>query len=482
MGGVKESGWESVRLLAAVLDKPHFLVRLDPSNEAAHKHFMLPKTKYARSGDVLIAYQIIGEGPVDVVWAPGTMSHLDMDWEMPRRALFFERFSKFCRLIRFDKRGTGLSDRPVKMATLEERADDIRAVMDDVGIERANLIGVSEGGSMACLFAATHPERLISLMIWGAQARWISSPDHPWGQTQVEHDQMLAAIQDDWPSFDYITGFGAGVGRDADPAFIESVARYMRAAASPSAVRAYETMNGQIDTRPILPSIQAPTLVMNRTGDACANVHAARDMASRIPGAKFVEYPGNSHSPMLDDMDTILSDIQEFITGERPIDSSDRILATVLFLDIASSTARAAELGDGAWRNLLNSYYAIVRKELARFRGKETNTAGDGFLATFDGPARAVRCALAIVGAVRQLDIEVRAGVHTGECELMGDNVGGIAVHTGARIMAKADPGGVVVSGTVKDLVAGSGIAFQDHGVHELKGIPGEWKLFSARA
>ena len=219
-------------------------------------------------------------------------------------------------------------------------------------------------------------------------------------------------------------------------------------------------MNGQIDTRPILPSIQAPTLVMNRTGDPCARVEAARDMASRIPGAKFIEYPGNSHSIMLDDMETILSDIQEFITGERPIDSVDRVLATVLFLDIASSTERAAALGDTAWRNVLNSYYTVVRKELVRFRGKETNTTGDGFLASFDGPARAVRCALSIALAVRQLGIEVRAGVHTGECELMGDNIGGIAVHAGARIMAKAEPGGVVVSRTVKDLVAGSGIDF----------------------
>ena len=441
---------------------------------------MLPKTKYARSGEVLIAYQVVGTGPVDVVWAPGTMSHLDMDWENPRRALFFERFSKFCRLIRFDKRGTGLSDRPVKMATLEERADDIRAVMDDVDIKRANIIGVSEGGSMASLFAATHPERVISLMIWGAQARWIQSPDHPWGQTQKEHDEMLAAIDDDWPSFDYITGFGAGVGRDADPAFIQVVARYMRAAASPSAVRAYETMNGQIDTRPILPSIKTPTLVMHRTGDPCANVHASRDMASRIPGAKFIEYPGNSHSMMLDDMETILADIQEFVTGERPAASFDRILATVLFLDIASSTERAAKLGDAEWGNLLNSYYAIVRKELARFRGTETNTAGDGFLATFDGPARAIRCALAIIQAVKQLSIAVRGGVHTGECEVMGDNVGGIAVHTGARVMAQAEPGQVLVTGTVKDLVAGSGIKFRDIGRHELKGISGQWQLFVA--
>ena len=442
---------------------------------------MLPKTSYARSDDVRIAYQVTGDGPFDVVWAPGTMSHLDLDWEIPRRALFFERFSQFCRLIRFDKRGTGLSDRPVKMATLEERIDDIRAVMDDVGIERANVFGVSEGGSMACLFAATYPQRVNSLLIWGAQARWIACEDHPWAQTPEEHNEMLAMVQDDWPSLEYIVGPGAGMGRDAPAEAVEAVARYMRAAASPSAVYAYEVMNGQIDTRPILPSIQAPTLVMNRTGDPCARVEAARDMASRIPGAKFLEYPGNSHTIMLDDMETVLSDIQEFITGERPIDSSDRILATVLFLDIASSTERAAELGDTPWRNLLNTYYAIVRKELSRFRGKETNTTGDGFLATFDGPARAVRCALAIALAVRQLGIEIRAGVHTGECELMGDNVGGIAVHTGARIMAKAQPGVVLVSGTVKDLVSGSGINFQDEGVHQLKGIPGEWRLFSAR-
>jgi class 3 adenylate cyclase len=292
---------------------------------------------------------------------------------------------------------------------------------------------------------------------------------------------MIAMIDDDWPSVEYVTGPGAGVGKDADPAYIDTVCRYMRAAASPSAVHAYEQMNGQIDTRPILPAIQAPTLVMNRTGDPCARMEAARDMASRIPGAKFKEYPGNSHSMMLDDMETILSDIQEFITGERPIDSSDRILATVLFLDIASSTERAAALGDTAWRNLLNSYYAIVRKELMRFRGQETNTTGDSFLATFDGPARAIRCALAIAAAVRQLGIAVRAGVHTGECELMGDNVGGIAVHTGARIMASAEPGQVLVSATVKDLVSGSGIDFEDRGAHQLKGVPGEWRLFVAR-
>jgi class 3 adenylate cyclase len=463
------------------LGSPLLSILASDTTNRDRKAMNLPKTKYARSGEVRIAYQITGDGPFDVVWAPGTMSHLDLDWEIPQRALFFERFSKFCRLIRFDKRGTGLSDRPVHMATLEERTDDIRAVMDDVGIKSANVFGVSEGGSMACLFAATYPQRVDSLLIWGAQARWIATEDHPWAQTPEEHKAMLAMVQDDWPSIDYIVGPGAGMGKDAPPAAVEAVARYMRAAASPSAVYAYEVMNGQIDTRPILPSIQARTLVMNRTGDPCARVEAARDMASRIPGAKFHEYSGNSHSMMLDDMETILSDIHEFITGERPIETFDRVLATVLFLDIASSTERAAALGDNAWRNILNSYYTVVRKELARFHGKETNTTGDGFLATFDGPARAVRCALAITLAVRQLGLEVRAGVHTGECELMGDNIGGIAVHTGARIMAQARPGEVVVSRTVKDLVAGSGIDFEDLGLHELKGIPGQSRLFSAR-
>jgi len=441
---------------------------------------MTPITRYAYSGEVCIAYQMTGEGPPDVIWAPGTMSHLDMDWENPPRAMFFERFSKFCRLVRFDKRGTGLSDRPTKMATLEERTDDIRAVMDAAGIERAHIFGVSEGGSMASMFAAMYPERTQSLIIWGAQAKWLNTPDHPWGQTREEHEDMLRMIHEGWPTIEYVVGPGAGLGKDADPALIEGVMRYMRAAASPSAVRAYEEMNALIDTRPILPAIKAQALVMNRTGDPCAICGAARDMASRIPAATFKEYPGNSHRIMLDDMDVVLSDIQEFITGERPPESADRVLATVMFVDIARSTERAVQLGDGPWRALLNSYYAIVRKTLARHRGREANTAGDGFLATFDGPARAVRCALEIAQAVKQLGVDVRAGVHIGECELMGDNVGGVAVHVGARIMSKAAPGEVLASRTVKDLVAGSGLQFESRGAETLKGVPGKWALFAA--
>ena len=441
---------------------------------------MHPQTRYARSDDVCIAYQVSGDGPIDIVMAPGTMSHLDLDWEVPNRAQFFERFGRFCHLVRFDKRGTGLSDRPLKMATLEERTDDIRAVMDAAGLERAHLFGASEGGSMACMFAATYPHRVISLMIWGAQSRWVASLDHPWGQTRAEHEAMLTMIHDDWPSREYLIGPGAGLGPNADPVYLENLARYMRAAASPSAVFAYEQMNGEIDTRPILPAIRARTLVMNRVGDPCANVDAARDMASRIPGAVFREYPGNSHTMMLPDMDTILADIQEFATGERPADGVDRVLATVLFLDVVGSTGLAAKLGDAVWRNQLEQFFQVVRKELARYRGREIDNAGDGFLAAFDGPARAVRCALAVSQAVRQLRFDIRAGVHTGECEVVGDKLGGIAVHTGARIMSQADPSQVLVSRTVKDLVAGSGILFEEEGAFTLRGVPGEWVLYAA--
>jgi len=441
---------------------------------------MHPETSYARSGDFYIAYQVIGTGPVDVVLAPGTVSHLDLDWESPTRANFFERMSDFCRLIRFDKRGTGLSDRPVNMATLEERTDDIRAVMDAADAKQAAIFGASEGASMACLFAATYPERTRSLLVWGAQARWIRASDYPWGDLPETHAAMVKDVQENWPSLAYVLGPGAGLGKNVDPAYLEFVLRYMRAAASPSAAAAYELMNGAIDIRPILPSIRVPTLVMNRTGDPVAHVEAARDLAAHIPGARFVEFPGATHSMMTIEPERVLAEIEEFVTGVRPIEVAERILATVLFVDIVDSTRRAAALGDAAWRNRLDAYYTLVRKELTRFRGREIDTAGDGFFATFDGPARGIRCALAIADSVPQLGFEVRAGLHVGECELMGEKVGGLAVHIGARVTALAGPGEVFVSSTVRDLVAGSGITFSDRGAQVLKGVPGDWHLYAA--
>lgn len=456
-----------------------------------------PETKYAKSGDVYIAYQITGSGRFDMILAPGTVSHLDLDWERPARAEFLNKLGSICRLIRFDKRGTGLSDRPTHMATLEERADDIRAVMDAVALEKAVIFGVSEGASMGCMFAATHPERTQALITWGAMAKWVRTEDHPWGMDREETDRMIQDVRDNWPSDWYIRGPGAGLGPTVPQEMIEITKSYMRAAASPSAAAAYEEMNAVIDTRPILSSIKVPTMVLNRTDDPLAFIGGVRDMASRIPGAVFKEYPGNTHAIMIKagspgappepaetwDMDKVIGDIQEFITGMRPAPFvDDRVLATVLFVDIADSTKMLSELGDKAWKDKLGGYYGIVRRELDRYRGKETNTAGDGIMATFDGPARAVRCATAIAGSVRPLGLEIRAGVHTGEVEVMGDNIGGIAVHIASRVQAEGKPGEVLASSTTKDLVAGSGIAFEARGSKELKGVRGEWKLYAASA
>ncbi len=441
---------------------------------------MTPETRYAKSADVLIAYQVTGDAPITMVLAPGTVSHLDMDWEFPLRADFFGRLSAMFRLIRFDKRGTGLSDRPTAMATLEQRTDDIRAVMDAVGIDSAVIFGVSEGGSMASMFAATYPERTRALLIWGAMARWVATEDHPWGMSREDTDRMIQDVQDNWPSEWYIRGPGAGLGPDADSAFVQSFMRYGRAAASPSAAAAYERMNSEIDIRPILGAIKVPTLVMNRTGDPVAPCDAARDMAGRIPGARFVEFPGNTHSMMAIAPEKVLAEIEGFVTGVRSVEVDDRVLATVLFVDVADSTRTLSALGDSAWKARLTDYYRVVRSELARFRGREANTAGDGIMASFDGPGRAIRCALAIAAAMRPHGLEVRAGLHTGEVELMGDNIGGIAVHIASRVQAEARAGEVMVSSTTRDLVAGSGIAFETRGARQLRGVHGEWTLFAA--
>ena len=443
---------------------------------------MSPETRYAKSGEVFIAYQVTGQGPDTLVYAPGTVSHLDLDWEFPLRAEFFQRLSSMFRLVRFDKRGTGLSDRPTTMATLEQRADDIRAVMDAVGIDTAILFGMSEGASMAAWFAATFPKRTRALLIWGGMARFVATDDHPWGQSPEDASRLIQDVQDNWPSEWYLRGPGAGLGPDADDALVQLFIRYGRAAANPSAAAAYERMNNEIDIRPILGAIKVPTLVMNRTGDPVAACAGARDMANRIPGARFVEFPGNTHQVMTNSPEKVFAEIQAFVTGVRPVEVDDRVLATILFIDVANSTQVLSSLGDSAWKTRLEDYYRIVRRELARYRGRETNTAGDGFMASFDGPGRGIRCAQAIVSAVKPLGLEVRAGLHTGEVELMGDNIGGIAVHIAARISAVAAASEVVVSSTTKDLVAGSDITFKPRGMKQFKGIRREWALFVVTA
>jgi len=436
-----------------------------------------PETRYAKSGDVHIAYQVVGEGPIDLVWVPGWVSHVEYQWSNPAMARALRRLATFSRLILFDKRGTGLSDRVPEHAlpTLEQRIDDVRAVMDAVGSERSALFGTSEGGPMSVLFASTYPERTNALILYGSYPRRQWAPDYPWGVTTEQQATYEGLVERDW-------GKGGDVdirNPSASDQERQSIATFARMAASPGAALALLRMNYQIDVRPILPAIRIPTLILHRVGDQRVGVGGARYMAEQIPGAKYVELPGPDHSWDAGDQDAIIDEMEEFLTGARHAPEPDRVLATVLFTDIVGSTELAAAVGDRRWRDLLDAHHAAVRRELARFRGREVHTTGDGVLATFDGPARAARCALAITQAVRALGLEVRAGVHTGEVELMGDDIGGIAVHTGARVAAEAGPGEVLVSGTVKDLVAGSGIAFEDRGVRTLKGVPGEWRLFA---
>jgi len=436
-----------------------------------------PETRYAKSGDVNIAYQVVGDGPRDLVYVPGWVSHIELAWELPDLARGFERLSSFSRLIVFDKRGTGMSD-PVpasEMPTLEQRMDDVRAVMDAVGSERAAIFGASEGGNMSMLFAATHPDRTIALCTFGSTAKRIWSPDYPWAPTVEERSEGFAQVERLW-----MTGMDwTDVAPSLDPAGLAEISRYYRRCASPGAALALMKMNTGVDVRDVLPSILVPTVVMHRTDDRDANVEEGRFITSRIPGARFVEFPGADHSWWTEGRDTIVDEIEELVTGVRPAPEPDRVLATVLFTDIVGSTQRASEIGDHRWRELMAAHDAAVRRELERFRGREVDTAGDGFFATFDGPARAVRCATAIGDAAGALGLEVRAGVHTGECELDGEKVRGIAVHTGARVAALAGSSEVLVSSTVKDLVAGSGLEFEDRGQHELKGVPGEWRLYA---
>lgn len=437
---------------------------------------MTPPTRYAQNGDVSIAYQVVGDGAIDFVHVPGWVSHLDHFWQNPRIAAFYQRLASFTRLILFDKRGTGLSDRGGPTPTLEQRMDDVRAVMDAVGSAKAVIWGVSEGAAMSILFAATYPERTAALVIFGGFARSAWAPDYPFGRTAEEFETRLAAHRTTW-------GTGAGALRmnpslARDDAYREWAAQNERSAASPGSVEALTRMNYSIDARHVLAAVRVPTLVLHRRDDASVNIEHGRYIARHIPSAKYVELDGSDHGWSVNG-EQIIGEIEEFLTGVRRPAEIDRVLATVLFTDIVGSTTQAVQLGDRRWRETLEAHHAVVRDELRRFRGREIDTAGDGFLAAFDGPARAIRAATSIIGRVKNLGLSVRAGLHTGECEVIGDKLTGIAVHIGARIAGLSGPDEVLVSTTVKDLVAGSGLRFRERGAHQLKGVPGEWDLFS---
>jgi class 3 adenylate cyclase len=442
----------------------------------------VPETQYTQSGRYSIAYQVVGRGPFDLLWIPGFVSNVELAWEEPLLARFLWRLASFSRLILFDKRGTGLSDRvPLEeLPTLEERMDDLRVVLDAVGSTRAALFSHSEGANLAVLFAATFPQRTIALVTAGMFAKRIWSPDYQWAPKPDVRAAEIEAIERDW-------GVDAGVAKMApsaahDEAFGRRLATYFRRSASPGAAAALIRMNTQIDIRQILPTIRVPTLILHRTGDLDTHVEEGRWIARQVPGAHFVELPGIDHFPWVGDQDAMLDEVEEFLTGARPAPTVDRVLATVLFVDIVDSTQRAAELGDQRWTSLLEAFYTSARRELAQHRGREVHTTGDGLLAIYDGPGRAVRCAFAIRDAVRRLGLEIRAGLHTGEIELRREDIQGIAVHIGARVAALASTGEVLVSSTVRDLVAGSGLVFEDRGAHRLKGVPDEWRLFMVSA
>jgi pimeloyl-ACP methyl ester carboxylesterase len=436
--------------------------------------------RFARSGDVDIAYHVVGDGPVDLVYVEGAYTHLEVSWELPQYRRWCERLGEFTRLIRFDKRGLGMSDRVPGATTLEERMDDIRAVMDAAGSERAAVIGESEGGPLTMLFAAAHPERTVGLILQGAEVRERRDDDWPWGEaTDEEAEEYYASLPERWGkglAFHYLVPSVGDV--EWGRAWLGRLAVH---AATPASWEAFARMAHDIDVRHVAPAINVPTLIVHAEEDQVCHVENARFLARTIRGARYVELPGADHVPWFDPEPT-LAEIREFLTGTREAATPDRMLATVLFTDLVGSTERAAELGDRRWLDLVEQHHAAVRRELARFDGREVDTAGDGFFATFDGPARGIRCAQAVVASVRPLGLDVRAGLHTGEVELADGKVAGIAVNIGARVAGRAGPGEVLVSGTVRDLVAGSGLEFEDRGAAALKGVPGEWRLFAAVA
>ncbi|RXG98876.1 adenylate/guanylate cyclase domain-containing protein [Bradyrhizobium vignae] len=434
---------------------------------------MQPATQYAKSGDVHIAYQLFGSGPVNLIMVPGFVSNVENYWDEPDLARFLTRLGSYARVVTFDKRGTGMSDRGGELPGLDQRMDDLRAVMDAAGMEQAALFGISEGAPLSVLFAATYPDRCRALILYGSFSRFSY-----WFPTKEALEAFFGYVEQAWGTGGSVQKFAPSRANDA--AFQRWWGRNERLGASPAAVKALMSMNSQIEISGILPAVRVPTLVIHRTGDKTVSVEGGRDVAAHIPGARLFELPGSDHIFYVgENADEIFDAIEEFLTGSRSPVSVDRVLATVLFTDIVGSTEKAAALGDQRWRDLLDGHHATIRRNLARFRGHEVKTTGDGFLATFDGPARGVRCACAIVEEMRPLGIEVRAGLHTGECEMIGSDVGGIAVHIGARVAALAAGSEVLVSSTVKDLVAGSGLRFNDRGTRSLKGIPGEWRIYA---
>jgi pimeloyl-ACP methyl ester carboxylesterase len=441
----------------------------------------IPQTRYAKAPDgTSIAYQVVGEGPVDLVYATGIWSNVEIMWEHPLWAHFLKRLVKFSRLILFDMRGVGLSDRGPEPPVLELQRDDVAAVMDAAGSEEAIVFGGARAATMAMLFAATHPERTKALILYAPVAKTVSTPDFPHGKSAEEQAMFFARFLVETGTGKNLELQGPSVA--ADERFVEWWARFERLVASPSAYEELARIFTEVDVREVLPSIHVPTLVIHREGDRIVLERQARYVADQIENATLVELPGEDHLPFVADADAILDEVERFVTGRMPIRQIDTVLATVLFTDIVDSTRRQAELGDVGWKDLVERHHAIVRDLLVTHRGEEQDTAGDGFFVRFDGPARAIRCARSIVESVRSLGIEVRAGLHTGECEIVDGKAGGIAVSIGARVMANAGPSEVLVSQTVKDLVAGSGLAFEDAGEHELKGVPDRWRLYRVPA
>jgi class 3 adenylate cyclase len=440
----------------------------------------IPKTRYARSGELQIAYQVIGDGPVDLVLVPGFVSHMEVIWEEPSAATFLEHLAQFSRLILFDKRGMGLSDRPGPPATLEQGMDDLLAVMDAAGCERAALLGVSEGGPMSMLCAASHPDRVSALIPYGTYSRILEVDGYDYGVPEEVIDSLFEVIAEDWGG---PVAINIWVPTKADdPQYREWWARFLRLGTSPRGATDLLALYKEVDVRPVLETITVPTLVLHRNRDLVVQVGAGRFLAESIPGARFVELDGDDHVPWTDNWQRVVEEIEEFLTGQRHAHDVERVLATVMFTDIVGSTESAARLGDRRWGDLIARHDEVVRRQLERYRGRPVKTLGDGFLATFDGPARAIRCAHEITEGVRDLGIEIRAGLHTGECELVGDDVAGMAINIGARVSSLAGPGEVLVSGTVKDLVYGSGIQFADRGEHQLKGVPGDWRVYAVES